>query len=60
MYKSMWKNRFENCTIIGRFGGPVPSGLIKRPLRKEWLSSVMLSERANQPQVGALVLDLIK
>ena len=34
MYKSMWKNRFENCTIIGRFGGPVPSGLIKYPLKE--------------------------
>ena len=34
MNKLMWKNRFENCTIIGRFGGPVPSGLIKRPLKE--------------------------
>ena len=34
MNESMWKNRFENCTIIGRFGGPVPSGLIKYPLKE--------------------------
>jgi len=34
MNDSMWKNRFENCTIIGRFGGPVPSGLIKYPLKE--------------------------
>ena len=32
MNDSIWKNRFEECTIIGRFGGPVPSGLIKYPL----------------------------
>ncbi len=34
MNNSMWKNRFEDCTIIGRFGGPVPSGLIKYPLKE--------------------------
>lgn len=34
MNESIWKNRFENCTVIGRFGGPVPSGLIKYPLRE--------------------------
>ena len=34
MNNSIWKERFENCSIIGRFGGPVPSGLIKRPLKE--------------------------
>ena len=34
MNDSMWKSRFQNCTIIGRFGGPVPSGLIKNPLKE--------------------------
>ena len=32
MTSSIWKSRFENCNIIGRFGGPVPSGLLKYPL----------------------------
>lgn len=34
MNDSIWKSRFQNCTIIGRFGGPVPSGLIKNPLKE--------------------------
>ena len=34
MNDSKWKSRFQNCTIIGRFGGPVPSGLIKNPLKE--------------------------
>ncbi len=32
MNSSIWKSRFEHCNIIGRFGGPVPSGLLKYPL----------------------------
>ena len=32
MNSSIWKSRFEHCNIIGRFGGPVPSGLLKCPL----------------------------
>jgi len=32
MTSSIWKSRFEHCNIIGRFGGPVPSGLLKYPL----------------------------
>ena len=34
MSSSIWKQRFDNCNIVGRFGGPVPSGLLKFPLRK--------------------------
>ena len=34
MSSSIWSQRFDNCNIVGRFGGPVPSGLLKFPLRK--------------------------
>tara|TARA_B100000575_G_scaffold72989_2_gene56776 strand:+ start:17988 stop:19211 length:1224 start_codon:yes stop_codon:yes gene_type:complete len=34
MSSSIWSHRFDNCNIVGRFGGPVPSGLLKFPLRK--------------------------
>ena len=32
MQSPMWKNRFSNCKEIGRFCGPVPSGLILKPV----------------------------
>ena len=32
MQSPMWKNRFANCKEIGRFCGPVPSGLILKPV----------------------------
>lgn len=32
MQSPMWKNRFVNCKEIGRFCGPVPSGLILKPV----------------------------
>ena len=34
MNSSIWKQRFENCNVVGRFGGPVPSGLLKYPMRE--------------------------
>ena len=34
MNSSNWKQRFENCNVVGRFGGPVPSGLLKYPMRE--------------------------
>ena len=32
MYNSQWSHRFSDCREVGRFCGPVPSGLVKRPL----------------------------
>ncbi len=29
---SPWSSRFEECTEIGRYCGPIPSGFVKRPL----------------------------
>ncbi len=29
---SAWSSRFEECTEIGRYCGPIPSGFVKRPL----------------------------
>ncbi len=34
MYDSPWKNKFSNCKEVGRFCGPVPSGILKN-LTKE-------------------------
>ena len=33
MYNSQWSHRFSDCREVGRFCGPVPSGLVKRPLK---------------------------
>ena len=32
MTSSIWKDRFANCKEIGRYCGPVPSGLIHKPV----------------------------
>tara|TARA_B100000586_G_scaffold260328_1_gene226514 strand:- start:3365 stop:4570 length:1206 start_codon:yes stop_codon:yes gene_type:complete len=29
---SAWTSRFEECTEVGRYCGPIPSGFVKRPL----------------------------
>ena len=29
----LWKDRFSECREIGRFCGPIPSGMVKRPMR---------------------------
>ncbi len=34
MYKSAWKNKFVNCKEVGRFCGPVPSGILKNPTKE--------------------------
>lgn len=34
MNHSVWKDRFTGCKIIGRFGGPVPSGLLRFPMKE--------------------------
>ncbi|MBK70306.1 MAG: hypothetical protein CMB53_02775 [Euryarchaeota archaeon] len=31
--ESIWSDRFANCRIVGKFGGPVPSGMLKETLR---------------------------
>ena len=31
MYHSKWANKFENCSIVAQYCGPVPSGMVKRP-----------------------------
>lgn len=31
MYDSKWSNRFENCSIVAQYCGPVPSGMVKKP-----------------------------
>ena len=28
----LWRNRFAGCKEIGRFCGPIPSGMVKRPM----------------------------
>jgi len=33
MNSPQWSHRFSNCKEVGRFCGPVPSGLVRRPLR---------------------------
>ena len=33
MQSSQWAYRFSDCREVGRFCGPVPSGLVKRPLK---------------------------
>ena len=33
MRSPLWKRRFTGCKEVGRFCGPVPSGLVKHPLR---------------------------
>ena len=33
MQSSQWSYRFSDCREVGRFCGPVPSGLVKRPLK---------------------------
>jgi len=30
MGDSIWTERFSNCRIVGKFGGPVPSGILKK------------------------------
>jgi geranylgeranyl reductase family protein len=30
MSDSIWTERFSNCRVVGKFGGPVPSGIIKK------------------------------
>ena len=30
--KEIWKERFRNCREIGRYCGPIPSGMISKPL----------------------------
>ncbi|MGB1459612.1 MAG: hypothetical protein ACPG7N_05395, partial [Candidatus Thalassarchaeaceae archaeon] len=32
MKSSQWKGRFSNCKEVGRYCGPVPSGLIQKPV----------------------------
>ena len=31
MNKSRWANKFKNCKEIGRFCGPIPSGVVRKP-----------------------------
>ena len=33
MNDSIWSERFSQCRIVGKFGGPVPSGMLKRTIR---------------------------
>ena len=33
MNDSIWSERFANCKIVGKFGGPVPSGMLKKTVR---------------------------
>ena len=33
MHESQWSHRFSACREVGRFCGPVPSGLVKHPLK---------------------------
>ncbi|MEE3315642.1 MAG: geranylgeranyl reductase family protein [Candidatus Thermoplasmatota archaeon] len=33
MKSPLWTRRFSRCREVGRFCGPVPSGLVKRPLK---------------------------
>ena len=35
MFESPWKNKFANCKEVGRFCGPVPSGILKN-IAKEY------------------------
>jgi len=32
MQDSIWSERFSDCRIVGKFGGPVPSGMIKKTI----------------------------
>ncbi len=32
MYKSRWANKFKNCKEIGKFCGPIPSGVVLKPV----------------------------
>ena len=32
MFKSRWAEKFENCKEIGRFCGPIPAGVVPRPV----------------------------
>ena len=34
MFKSQFRHRFENCVEIGRYCGPVPSGIVGFPLKE--------------------------
>tara|TARA_Y100001934_G_scaffold153058_2_gene183456 strand:+ start:2048 stop:3247 length:1200 start_codon:yes stop_codon:yes gene_type:complete len=33
MSKPQWMHRFSNCREVGRFCGPVPSGIVRHPLK---------------------------
>ncbi len=33
MTKSRWAHKFENCKEIGRFCGPIPAGVVPRPVQ---------------------------
>ena len=33
MSKPQWMDRFSNCREVGRFCGPVPSGIVRHPLK---------------------------
>ena len=33
MTKSRWSKKFENCKEIGRFCGPIPAGVVPRPVQ---------------------------
>ncbi len=32
MYKSRWSEKFKNCKEIGKFCGPIPAGVVPRPV----------------------------